>query len=234
MRQGGKMRIVLKISGHLLSPKPGHIDCKYISSLKDVLAQISEKTEKIVIVAGGGETARHYIHVGRKLGFTELQKDRIGIEVSRIHALILAYFIDNSLKYIPSSIDDLESHLPYAKIIVTGGFEPGQSTTTVAALCAEAIKANLLLLATTVDGVYTSDPKTDPNAKLLPRLHIEEAEKYIVQKISAGTYPLLDSFAIKLIKRSKIKTIVFNGNPPKNILRILAGEHIGTEIVFSD
>jgi len=226
------MRLVVKISGHVISPKPGIIDTDYILELSNTIEYVLKTFEKIVIVTGGGESARSYIRAGSKLGFNEFEKDRIGIELARIHALILSYTLPESSKIIPKSLEELEKIINLERVVIVGGFEPGQSTTTVAVLSAEAIKASLLILATDVDGIYTSDPKKDPAAKKLDEVSVNELEKIIKKNAKAGTYSLIDPLAINILKRSKIPTIVVNAKDPKNIIKAIKGENVGTRITY--
>jgi len=226
------LKLVLKISGHLLSPKAGALDVCYIKELVKALKQLVKERHRLIVVTGGGETAREYIRAGEKLGLTEYHKDRIGISVSRLHALVLAFSLPGSLKHIPHSVEELERYVKANKVIVVGGFEPGQSTTTVAVLCAEAVNADKLIIATNVDGIYTSDPRRDPSARLLEKVHVDELERILTLSQLAGTYPLFDRLSLSILKRSRIRTIVVNGKPPENILKAVQGVKVGSEIVF--
>jgi uridylate kinase len=117
------------------------------------------------------------------------------------------------------------------KILVCGGNLPGCSTDYDAALFARAIKADLLINATNVRGVYSSDPKKNPRAKMFKRLSYEEFEKIISKlKQEPGEYRLFDLKAAKLIRKAKIKTVIIDGRNPKNILKVVEGKIIGTVI----
>ena len=121
--------------------------------------------------------------------------------------------------------------IPSWRVVFMGGLQPGQSTTTVAALVAEALSAEQLIIATDVDGIYDSDPKLNPAARKFDRVRIEKLEKMFSGGVRAGEYKLLDPLTISLIKRSRIRTQVLNGRPPSNIRRALKGEVVGTLIV---
>ena len=90
-----------------------------------------------------------------------------------------------------------------------GGLIPGQTTDAVSAVLAEYVGADLLINATSVDGVYTSDPNIDKNAKKLTSMTPSELVE-IVMKIdmAAGSNSPLDPLAAKIIQRCGIKTIV--------------------------
>ena len=80
----------------------------------------------------------------------------------------------------------------------------------------------MLLKATKVDGIYSADPKKDPNAKLLQNLSYEE--------ILSGKLRVMDLTAITLCMERKIPLVVFNLKTPGNVVRVIRGETIGTKI----
>ena len=128
------------------------------------------------------------------------------------------------------SFQDIETN----KIIVLGGTQPGQSTNAVAALCAEAINADLFINATNVDGVYTSDPHKKNNVKKLDIVKTSELIRLIYNKeLFAGSYELFDPLAIKIVERSKIPTRILNGSNPKNIEDVINGKSLGTLVISS-
>lgn len=187
----------------------------------------------MAVVVGGGGRAREYISVAENLGASNFEVDVIGIELTRVNALLFAYALGElAYKPIPKSLGDLLRGLSYLddKVLVLGGLIPGQSTLAVAALVAEAMKADLIVYATTVDGVYTADPAVDPSARLLKRVDV----KNLIEMLSSscakpGTYKLFDLVSLKIIERSKIPVRVVNGYDPENILRVvLGGEDLGS------
>ncbi|MHA2407152.1 MAG: amino acid kinase family protein, partial [Candidatus Ranarchaeia archaeon] len=93
-----------------------------------------------------------------------------------------------------------------------GGITPGQSTDAVAAVMAEILESDLLVRATDLDGVYTANPDTDPEATLLPEVSMKQLLQLIGKgRQSAGEYPLLDQVAANILQRSQIPTIFING-----------------------
>jgi uridylate kinase len=117
------------------------------------------------------------------------------------------------------------------RILVCGGNLPGCSTDYDAALFAQAIKADLLINATDVDGVYSADPKKVPHARKFKKLSYDGFIRILSKLPQApGKYRLFDLNAAKLIKIAKIKTIVVDGRDAEEIRRAVQGEHDGTEI----
>jgi uridylate kinase len=97
---------------------------------------------------------------------------------------------------------------------------------------AERSGSKLLINTTTVDGVYSGDPKKDRSAKKYSKITVAELTKILVGLGGkAGEYDLLDPVALKIIQRSKIITKMIDGSDPKNILRAIKGEDVGTTIV---
>lgn len=221
------MKVVLKLTGKVFSEE-------YITTLKTIANTIKfmhEKGYRVVVVTGGGKLAREYISLGRKLGLNNSRLDVIGIETSRINALILASLLgDSCYAPIPRNIDEFMRAWSSNRIVVLGGLQPAQSTNAVAAIIAELISADLLINATVVDGVYDKDPSKYADAKLLSEVSIEELEKMLSQEFLPGHYELIDPLALNIIRRSRINIVFTNAFKPENIAKILKGERVGTWI----
>ena len=219
--------IVLKISGKIVNPSNPQLIEKY----SNIIRNLVDSGYRIAVVVGGGAPARDYISCARSLGLSEAQADVIGIEVSRINALLLAYALGNyAYTPIPRSIDDLEKAWNSGKVVVLGGLQPGQSTAGTAAVVAEILNIRRILYATDIDGVYDKDPKIYRDARKLDRVTVEKLEKVLRQRYEAGGYELLDPIALRIIKRSCIEVTIFNGMEPENIFKALKNE-IGTLVV---
>jgi uridylate kinase len=221
-------RIVIKLSGSIFSQDLHNTSIKKYA---EMLSHISKKVHPIVI-AGGGKIARLYINLARSLGSDEATLDIMGIEVSRLNARLLIVAL-NGLAYsqVPTDLEKVAIAVESGKIVVVGGFHPGQSTNATSALIAEKIKASKFLNATDVDGIYNSDPNTNKNAKLFKEVTIEQCMKILQSGSSmAGTYDLMDIVALKVIERSNISTRVLRSDVA-NIKNAINGKHwIGTEI----
>jgi len=101
----------------------------------------------------------------------------------------------------------------------------------VAAIAAETVGAELLINATDVEGVYSSDPGQDKNARKLEKVSVTELTAILSKtKIAAGEYDLMDPLAIRIIQRSRLRTIIVDGRDPSNVTRALRHEKVGTQI----
>lgn len=208
------------------------LDIGYLPDLKETLVEAQKLYDWVVVVVGGGEIARKYVKWGRKLGLSESALDVVGLRLAAVNASLLwAYFHGVAPPKVPSSLHEALDLLPAWRLIFVGGFQPAQSTTTVAALVAEALRAERLVIATDVDGVYDDDPKKNPSARKLDEVSASELERLFSRNAVAGEYRLLDATTLSIVKRSKIDTVVVSGKPPLNILKALRGERIGTKIL---
>ena len=224
--------VCLKVGGSLLFRK-NDPDNVYIQKLGTVLKELTSEG-KVCVVVGGGFIAHKYVSTARKLGAQESFCDLIGIEVARNNARLLIAALGEDVCYPspPNSFQEAVKALATdKKILVLGGFQPGQSTNAVAASIADYTRSKTLINATNVDGVYTSDPKKDPNAKKIEEMAIDDLINLIkTHSHKAGKYPLFDIVAAEILKRGNISLIVLNGKDPENIKKAIEGEHIGTLI----
>lgn len=220
------MSIVVKLGGHLIPPD---LDIEVISDYAEKIRELSEQN-KVVVVVGGGENARKYIDAARSLGADEGLCDVIGIEMTRLNArLLISKLGEDAYPTPPVTVEGLRRAFAESRIVVMGGLQPGQSTNAVAALAAETVGADVLIVATDVDGVYTDDPKLVPTAKKMERITPDKLLRMMIKKgRRAGEYMLFDTVSLEVIKRSSIRTYVIDGRDPNNFDRVLRGERVGT------
>jgi uridylate kinase len=223
-----KTRIVIKLSGRIF----GMDNVKILKDYASFFVKISKICQPIV-VAGGGNIARHYITHARSSGADESTLDELGIEISRLNAKLLIYALkNNAYSHPPTTLQEVKHAVDDGLIVVTGGLHPGQSTNGTAALIAEKIKAEQFLNATDVDGVYDMDPNKYKRAKKFKRIELKNLRNMLVHEDSiAGGYDLMDIVALKIIERSKIKTRILKADI-KIIEKAIKGADVGTRIVL--
>jgi uridylate kinase len=223
-----KKILVIKLSGSVFNYKT---TSKSLKEYAQLLLNIQTKVQPVV-VSGGGIIARHYVNLARSLGSDESSLDVMGIEISRLNAMLLSAALGNSVyPVIPSNLQEISIACQSGKIVVSGGLHPGQSTNATAALICEKIKADRFLNATDVDGIYDSDPKENPKAKMFKEITIKRCFKLLnTESTQAGSYDLMDMVAMKVIERSKIPTWVIKSDP--KIIRnlIMKNSQAGTKI----
>jgi len=223
-----KKRIVIKLSGKVFEMG----NTKLIKDYARFLVKISKNFQP-VIIAGGGNIARHYISHARLSGADESTLDELGIEVSRLNAKLLIYALKNkAYPHPPTTLQEVRLAVDSGLIVIAGGLHPGQSTNGTAALIAEKIKATEFLNATDVDGIYDSDPNKNKKAKKFRRIELKKLRHLLVKADTlAGGYDLMDIVALKVIERSKIKTRVLKADL-KTLEKAIKGISVGTEIIL--
>ena len=203
-------RIVLSIGGSVLVP--GDKDAGYISKLAGLLKELSSR-HRLFVVTGGGKVARYYIENGRELGMPESLLDELGIMATRLNARLLCgalHGLSNTMP--PETVEGAASIGSKHRIVVMGGTSPGWTTDFVAASLAESVKAEKLVNATSVDGVYTADPKKDKKARMLTKMTYEELIALAGSgHQKAGPSVVFDPQAARLVAKAGIPLLVVNG-----------------------
>lgn len=216
-----KATIVIKIGGSLLFTKDKKINHKQISGFCEIIKNKPD-FNTLIIVCGGGLIAREYINSIRYLKGNETLCDIIGIEVSRLNSkLFITSFGELAYPQVPKSIEDLSIATLFKKVIIMGGLQPGQSTTSVALEIAEYARANELILLTDVKGIYDKDPKKHKDAKLFQNISYDELQEIILRssddkQAAAGEYRIFDAVSLQILKRSHINVLVMSGSDLNN------------------
>lgn len=224
-------RVVVKLTGKLFD------DRSRTGVLREVAEVISRKASqgfRLAVVVGGGRRARDYIELGRDLGLSEGVLDMLGIEVSRVNALLLTSLVGSAAYLpIPRSVEEFLRAWSTGKVVVLGGLQPGQSTNAVAALVAELVGADLLVNATDVAGIYDSNPKENPNARLLKEVKAEVLEGMLRSEELAGLYELFDRVAMNIVRRSRVPLVFLSAYDVRSLEgAIEGGEFTGTRVVY--
>lgn len=225
------MKVVLSIGGSVLAPD---LAAGRVEAHAAAVEQVVDAGCSLGVVVGGGGVARDYIGTARELGANEIQLDQIGIDVTRLNARLLIAALGESAAISPPT--DYESAVETFRrgaVGVMGGAVPGQTTDAVAAAMAESVDADLLVFATSVDGVYTADPNANDDAEQYDELTAGELVEVISGiEMAAGASAPVDLLGAKLIERSGMRTIVLDGSDPDRVVRaILEGDHEGTDIL---
>ncbi len=226
------MRAVVKLGGALFKRDP---NVAAIRDMAKALAAFAKEGNQVVAVAGGGENARTYIGAARKLGAEESTCDLIGIQLTRANAELLRIALGPlAVSKIPTGISEVPHLAGDGKVLVMGGLQPGQSTNAVAALAAEITRAEALVNATDVEGVYTRNPKKNPKARLLRSVQVDKLLDWAMSgDVFAGKYELLDPLALKIMQRARIPSRFVSLKDPENVIGALRGRQIGTLVVYA-
>lgn len=227
-------RILLKLSGESLAgEQKSGISTKKLGEYVRQIKSICTKGVQVGIVIGGGNIFRGLSGAGK--GFDRVKGDYMGMLATIINGLGLQSAfeaIDQKSKLFTAfntepagerysaqkAIDAMESG--FVSILTGGTGNPFFTTDSGAALRAVEIKANILLKGTRVDGVYTSDPEKNPDAKKYETLTFDQAYK--------NNLKIMDLTAFSLCKENNMPIYVFDMDKEGNLEKVLKGEKIGT------
>jgi uridylate kinase len=213
--------VVASIGGSILAgtePKP--------ESLRRYAQMLDDKCPMpLGLVVGGGAPARRYIETARALGLDETGLDSLGITVTRANAwLMVAALAGSAYPHPAKDFEEAALALRSFPRVIMGGTHPGHTTDAVAAMLAERVRAERLVIVTNVDGVYTADPKKEPKAKLMEHVGAAELVQIAGTARGAGSTGVVDPLAAQLILRSRMPTRVCNGTDLDNVANALTGK----------
>lgn len=229
-------RVVLKLSGEALAGEKGYgVDLDAVNWIAGQVAEAHATGAEIAVVVGGGNIWRGAQASSR--GMDRSTADYVGMLATVINSLSLQDALERMgvPTRVLTAIEMREIAEPYIRrravrhlekgrvvIFGAGTGNPFFSTDTAAALRAAEIEAEVILMAKRVDGVFDSDPLTNPNARFFEKLSF-------IEVISRGL-GVMDSTAASLCNDNCIPIVVFNLLKEGNIKKALAGESVGTYI----
>ena len=228
-------RIVLKLSGEALQGALGFgIDSKVLDDLAAQIKEINELGVQVTVVVGGGNIFRG-LQTASTTGMERATADYMGMLATVINALALQDALEQQgvLTRVVTAIEMRSvaepfirrraiRHLEKGRVVVfaAGTGNPYFTTDTAAALRAMEIKAEVILKATKVDGIYDADPLLNPGAMRFDRISY-------LQVLEQGL-KVMDATAISLCMDNRLPIVVFNLQTPGNIRRAIVGEAIGS------
>jgi len=220
--------LVISLGGSVVVPQ-GKPDVAFLQQFGSFARKLARK-RKLVIVTGGGVTARNYIEAARKAKLSQVIQDKIGITATRLNAQLLIAFLGIKQE-IPQSIAQTCNLAKKQRITIAGGMMPSTTTDGIAALIAASLKAELINM-TNVAGLYNKDPAKYKNAKLIRKISSKEFLKKVSKiKEKPGQHFILDMLAAKTIAKHKIKAVILGKNL-QNLQSYLKGKSfVGTVII---
>jgi uridylate kinase len=227
-------RVLLKISGEALAAGKGFgIDAVFIHKVAEEIAAVHALGCEIGIVVGGGNFFRGVAQ--QAIDMDRVAADHMGMLSTVINSIALQDAIEKRGLFcrVMSAIEMHQVAEPYIRrramrhlekgrivIFAAGTGNPFFSTDTAASLRAMEIKAEILLKATSVDGIYTADPKVDATATKL--------EKLTYMDILRLNLRVMDQTAVSLCKDNNMPMMVFSMREQGNIVRVVSGEMLGS------
>jgi len=216
-------KVVVSLGGSVLVP--GDDDARYLRELANLLRDLASRVT-LFVVTGGGRVARYYIETGRSLGIREGMLDEFGIAVTRLNARLLAAVLGPSANREPARTYAEAARLAKGRrIVIMAGTRPGHTTDRVSASLARFVHADRIVNATSVDGVYSADPKEDPRAKLLDRIRFEDLVALSGRgHEAAGPNVVFDPIAARALARDRIPLGVVHGRDLRALRAAVLGE----------
>src|SRR3954462_3352152 len=227
-------RVLLKLSGEALMGDQGFgIDPQIVQRIASEIQEVHDLGVEIGVVIGGGNIFRGLAASAQ--GFDRVSADHMGMLATVVNALALQDALEKLDVHtrVQSAIEMRQvaemyirrraiRHLEKQRVVIfaAGTGNPYFSTDTTAALRAMEIKAEVILKATKVDGIYDADPVKVSTAKMYPEISYMDV---LTQGLE-----VMDSTAISLCKDNKVPIIVFNIKESGNIRRVVMGEKIGS------
>ncbi|MDQ3934142.1 MAG: UMP kinase [Actinomycetota bacterium] len=235
MAEAAFRRILLKLSGEaLMGPLEYGADKERIAAIAAQVKHVSDRGVEVAVVVGGGNIYRGL--KGAAEGMDRATGDYMGMLATVLNALALQDALERqgAVTRVQSAIEISEVAEPYIRrramrhlergrivIFAAGTGNPFFTTDTAAALRALEMHAEALLMAKNgVEGVYTADPRTSPDAQFIAEITHRQAIEQGLQ--------VMDSTALSLCMDNKLPIYVFNMDDEGNIDRIVCGERVGT------
>ncbi|HZY74317.1 MAG TPA: UMP kinase [Edaphobacter sp.] len=227
-------RVLLKLSGEALAAGSGFgIDAVFIHKVAEEIAAVHALGCEIGVVVGGGNFFRGVAQ--QAIDMDRVAADHMGMLSTVINSIALQDAIEKRglTCRVMSAIEMHQVAEPYIRrramrhlekgrivIFAAGTGNPFFSTDTAASLRAMEIKADILLKATSVDGIYTADPKTNPDAT--------KFEQITYNDILRLNLRVMDTTAVSLCKDNNMPMMVFSMKEAGNIVRVVSGEKLGS------
>ena len=227
-------RILLKLSGEALAAGQGFgVDSNRVQEIAAELQEVHALGVQIAIVVGGGNFFRGVAEQAKEMD--RVSADHMGMLATVINALALQDALEKHavMTRVMSAIEMNQVCEPFIRrrairhlekervVIFAGGTgNPYFSTDTAASLRAMEIKADVILKATKVDGIYDADPVVAKDAKMFDNISYLDILKKGLK--------VMDSTAISLCKDNNLPIVVFNLNRRGNIRRVVTGEKVGS------
>lgn len=227
-------RIMLKLSGEALAGDKGFgVETERIHSIAGEIREVHELGVEIALVVGGGNFFRGVAEQARDMD--RVSADHMGMLATVINSLALQDALEKQDVHtrVMSAIEMNQvaepfirrralRHLEKGRVVIfaAGTGSPYFSTDTAASLRAMEIKADVIMKATKVDGVYDADPRLVATAKKFDRIDYLE----VLQR----GLRVMDSTAISLCRENSLPIVVFNLNVTGNIKRVVTGEKVGS------
>ena len=224
-----KDTIIISMGGSLLVPD--HIDTVFISRLKEMVRYFTQNNYQIVLVIGGGKTARNYQEALRELKVRDAEAfDWVGIKAIHLNCeMLLRAFSDldihENIIYEPEELNNIE-----APIVIKAALKPGNSSDMGAVRMAQVSGTNRIINFSNISHVYSEDPRVNPDADRFDTLSWRAYRNLIPSDWTPGMSAPFDPVASRLAEESGI-TVVILGASLENLQGYLDGKSFAGTLI---
>lgn len=217
--------VVISLGGSLIVPAGGP-DVHFLTAFRQYVLDLVKQGRKVVIVCGGGRTARHYINAASEVTPIEREDlDWLGIHSTRLNGHLLRTLFrsvahPNVIKHPMRTPRHWKE-----KVLVAAGWKPGWSTDYVASRIAGLLGVKHIVNASNIEYVYTADPKKDKDAKPLKELSWADYRKMVGDTWDPGLSAPFDPVASKYCQRHGIQVAIVDGRNIVNLEHTVDGEN---------
>lgn len=217
------MTTIISLGGSLIVPD--EIDVGFLKKFKKAMLEITRK-EKVVIICGGGKTARKYQKAGAELHVNEEDMDWLGIKATFINAQLV--------KAMMGTLADKKVYTkpekPKSKITIAAGWLPGWSTDYDAVMWAKKTGAKKVINMSNVNYLYDNDPKKFQDAKKVKEMNWADYRKMAGNVWTPGLNLPFDPIASRMAEKLKLSVYII-GKDVKNLMNLTTGKDFKGSVI---
>ncbi|MDX9893320.1 MAG: UMP kinase [Patescibacteria group bacterium] len=213
--------LVMSLGGSLIAPQG--IDLKFLVGFRKLILDFTAQGNRVIIITGGGDTARNYQSAARKINAKISPKDLdwVGIAATKINGELVSAIFGN-LAYEGILADPSRKVKTNKKIIVGAGFKPGSSSDKDAVIAARTFGAKTVINLSNISYVYNKDPRKHKDAKPQTKMTWSDFRKIIGNKYIPGAHWPFDPVASRLAQQWQMSLVVMKGSDLANLRNFLA------------
>jgi uridylate kinase len=218
--------VIVSVGGSLIVPEDGP-DSAFLQRFREVILHIVQQGKKVVIITGGGRTARHYIEAASKVQqISPEDLDWLGIHATRLNGQLVKTVLSDVAHPVmyknPLKVPQMNKW--QGSVLVAAGWKPGWSTDFVASRIAKRLDAKCVLNLSNIDFVYDNDPKINPHAQPQEFLRWRDYRSLVGDVWSPGLSAPFDPVAAKFCHKHGIAVAVINGKQFERVKQAISGQ----------
>ncbi len=221
--------IVISLGGSIIIPDK--IDVEFLKGFKKLIINFVEKGNKVIIVCGGGKTARLYQNAASKISGLRIDDvDWMGIHATRLNAqLVKTLFLGDVHEFVihdPNDKIEFKEH-----VLIAAGWKPGWSTDYDAVLLAKNFDVKTVINMSDISYVYDKEPKNNHDARPIKEMSWKELRKLVGNKWDPGLNVPFDPIAAKEGERLGLKVVILKGTDLNNLKKFLDGKEFNGTVI---